>query len=134
MISFFFSFEIISVVIFSPNIFWWVAASVADTASVKSNGIETLLASGLNTYFVKGKQVFSNSPKSLPKNSSGYPILYNWVFDNFILAEEPFAKVLQSFRTCILLNSSLCGKLVSWLESPTTVDISYSSTIFYCRF
>ena len=36
--------------------------------------------------------VFSNGPKNLPKNPPDCPILYNWVFDNFILAEELFAK------------------------------------------
>ena len=42
-------------------------------------------------------------------------------FDNFILAEESFAKVFLSFETCILVNN-LCGKLFSSLESAITVD------------
>ena len=29
-------------------------------------------------------------------------------FDNFILADEPFAKALQSFENCVLVNNNLC--------------------------
>ena len=39
-----------------------------------------------------------------------------------ILADEPFAKALRNFETCVLVNNSLCGKLFSSLESPTTFD------------
>ena len=46
IISFIFSFEIISVVIPGPKIFFWVAASVVDAASVNPNYNETLLANG----------------------------------------------------------------------------------------
>ena len=66
--------------------------------------------------------MFSNGPKSLLKNHPDCPILCNGVFDNFILAEEPFAKALRNFETCVLVNNSLCGKLFSSLESPTTFD------------
>ena len=46
--------------------FLWIAPSVADTAAVNRNGIETLLANGLKTFFIKGNPIFSNDPKSLP--------------------------------------------------------------------
>ena len=59
---------------------------------------------------MKGNPVFSNGPKSLHKNIPDCPILSNWVFDNFLLAEEPFAKVFRSFETCVLVNNNLCGK------------------------
>ena len=36
--------------------FLWIAASVADAAAVNPNGIETLLATGLSTFPVKGIQ------------------------------------------------------------------------------
>ena len=49
-------------------------------------------------------------------------MLWNRVFDNFILAEELFAKTLQSFETCVLVNNDLCGKLFSSLESPLIFD------------
>ena len=29
-------------------------------------------------------------------------------FDNFILADEPLAKALQSFENCVLVNNNLC--------------------------
>ena len=49
--------------------------------------------SGL-TLFIKGNAVFSNVPKTLSKKPLDCPILCKWVFDNFILAEELFAKDL----------------------------------------
>ena len=64
IISFISSLEIINVVPFAkseglevnirgrvldPNIFLWIAASVADPASVNPNGIKTLLANGLSS-------------------------------------------------------------------------------------
>ena len=33
-----------------PNIFLWIAASVADTTAFNLNGIKTLLANGLSKY------------------------------------------------------------------------------------
>ena len=51
-----------------PNIFWWIAASVADATAVNSNGIKTLSANGLSTFLVKGNSGCSKGPKSLPKN------------------------------------------------------------------
>ena len=60
-----------------PNIFSWIAASFADAAAVNPTGIKTLLANGLNTFSIKGNPVFSNGPKSLPKNPSDYPMLCN---------------------------------------------------------
>ena len=50
------------------------------------------------------------------------------VFDNFILVDEPFAKALQSFKICVLVNKNLCRKLFSALESPTTFDKSFKVT------
>ena len=46
-------------------------------------------------------------------------ILNNWVFQNFTLADEPFAKALQSFKICVSVNNNLLEKLLS-LEIPTT--------------
>ena len=33
------------------NIFLWIAASIADAAAVNPNGIKTLLANGLRTFY-----------------------------------------------------------------------------------
>ena len=94
------------------------------------------LANDLNKYPIKGSTAFSNGPKSLLRNPPDCPILCNWVFDNFILAEVLFVKALQSFETCVLVNNNLCRKLFSSLESPTTFDESFKVTsvpffIFY---
>ena len=137
MISLIYSLEIINDLLSDPNIFLWIAASIATAAVVNPNGIKTVLANGLSTFPIKGNPGFSNGSKSLPKNSLDGPILCNWVFDNFILAEELFEKALRSFETCLPVNNSLCGKLFSSLESPTRFDKtfqSYFSAIFYSRF
>ena len=128
MILFKSSFEITNVVVLDPNILLWIAASVADAAAVNPNGIKTLLANGLSTFPIKGNPVFSNGPKSLPKNPPDCPILCNWAFGNFILAYEPLEKALRSFETCALVNNNLCRKLFSSLESPTTFDESFKVT------
>ena len=99
MISFISSFEIINVVIPDHNIFWWIAASVADAATVNPNSIKMYLANLLGTFSIKGNLVFSNGLKSLPRNSPDCTILCNSVFDNFILVDEPFAKALRSLET-----------------------------------
>ena len=63
------SFDIINVAIFpEPNIFLCVPASAADAAAVYPKGINTLLANGLITFFIKGNPVFNNGPNSLPRN------------------------------------------------------------------
>ena len=85
MISYICSLEIIKVVNPDPNIFLWIAASVADSAAVNPNSIKTLLVNGLSTFYIKGNQDFSNGPKNLPKNPPDCTILWDWVFDNFIL-------------------------------------------------
>ena len=90
--------------------------------------IKTLLASGLSTFFIKSNLVFSNGPKSLPKNPPDCPILCNWVFDNFILFEELFLKALWSLETCVLVHNNLWGKLFLSLEAPTTFDEIFKVT------
>ena len=47
----FFSFEIVNIVVSNPNIFLWIAPSVADADAVNPNGIKALLANGLSTFF-----------------------------------------------------------------------------------
>ena len=57
----------------------------------------------------------------LPKKSCA--ILFNWIFDNLILAEELFAKALPNFGTCVLINNNLWERVSSSSsESPTTFD------------
>ena len=45
------SFDIVSIVVPDPKIFLCIPASAADVAAVNSNGIKTLLADGLITFF-----------------------------------------------------------------------------------
>ena len=97
------SLEITNIVVPDLNIFLWIATSVPDAAAVNPNGIKTLLANGLSTFPIKGNPVFSNGPKSLPKNPPDCPILCNWVFDNFILAEELFANYYLLYKALKLV-------------------------------
>ena len=58
-------FDIISVVWPSePNIFLCIPASAADAAAVNPNGINTLFANGVITFFISGNPVFSNGPSN----------------------------------------------------------------------
>ena len=126
MISFISSLEVTNVVASDTNIFLLIAASVVDAAAVNPNEIKTLSASCLGKFSIKGNPVFSNGPKSLPKNPC--PVLCNWIFDNFISANEPVAKALESFEFCVLVSNNLCRKLFSSLELPTTFDESFKVT------
>ena len=72
--------------------------------------------------------LLANCPKSLPKRPPHCSILCNWVFENFISAEELFAKALRSFENCALVNNNLCGKLFPLLESSTTFDEIFKVT------
>ena len=49
-------------------------------------------------------------------------ILGNWVFENFILADESVANALRTFENCVSINKNLCGKLMSSLEFPIKFD------------
>ena len=51
IISFISSFEIIKDVVLDPYFFFWIAASVADTAAVIPNGTKILLANGASAIF-----------------------------------------------------------------------------------
>ena len=53
-----------------PKNFLWIVASVADAAAVNHNSTKALLASGLSTFPINDKPVFSNGPKSLLRNTS----------------------------------------------------------------
>ena len=75
------SFDIISVVdegrCPDTKIFLCIPASAAVAAAVNLKGIKTLLANGLITFFINGNPVFSNGPRSLPRNPPDYMILDN---------------------------------------------------------
>ena len=120
--------EIFNFVTPDPKIFLWIAAFVADADAVKDNGIKRLLANGLSSFPIKSNPVFSDGTKILPKNPPDCPILCSWIFDDFILSEELFAKALGSLKTCVLVNNNLCGKWILSLKSSTTFDESFRVT------
>ena len=63
------SFDIISVVVPELRIFLYIPASVADAAAVYPNGIKTLLANDLITFFINSNPVFSNRTEKSTKKS-----------------------------------------------------------------
>ena len=57
------SFDVISVVVPEHKIFLCIPASAADATDVNPNGIKTLLANSLITFFINGNPAFSNGPR-----------------------------------------------------------------------
>ena len=47
------------------------------------------------------------------------------VFENFVLADEPFAKGLRIFETCVSVDNNLCENLVLSLEFPIRFEERY---------
>ena len=83
MISFIYPLEIIIAVMrgakfkgrrSDPNIFFWIDGSIADNAAAVNPNDIKLLTNGFNTFFIKGKPVFSNGPKIIPRNPPDCPI------------------------------------------------------------
>ena len=84
------------------------------------------LANSLITFFIEGNPVFSNEPRSLPRNPLDCIILDNWIFDKLISVDDLLAKALPKFSTCLLVNNNLWGKLVS--SSPTVFNDNLKTT------
>ena len=110
VVSFISLVKIIIAVIPNPNIFYEKLHLLPMLLLlVILNWIKRLLANDLRAFPIKDNLVFINGSKSLPRNPPNFPILYNCVFDNFILADEPFAKAIRSFETCVLNNYNLAA-------------------------
>ena len=62
------------------------------------------------------------------KNAPNCIILDRWVFDSFILADEPLVKALWSVQNCVSVNNNLYGKLVLSLDSRNTIDERFKVT------
>ena len=107
-----------------------MSGSATDAAVVNSNGIKMLLANGLSKFFIKDKPIFSNGPRSLPRNPPDYIISDSWVFHNFISDDELFAKALGSLETCLSVINNIYRKLVSSLESLITFLERFQVTSF----
>ena len=108
--------------------FLCIPGSAVDAAAVNPKGIKTLLANGLITFFISGNPVFSNGPRSLPRNPPDCIILDIWVFDNLISVDDLSAKALRRFATCLLVNNNSCGKLILSSESPIIFDDNFKTT------
>ena len=78
--------------------------------------VAPLANSGVNTSTLVRNIACDVAASFLNKNAPNCVILGSWVLENSMLADKPFAKVLQSLETCILFNNNLYGKLVSLLE------------------
>ena len=56
-----------NIVVPEPELFLRISGSAVDVAA-NPNGIKTLLANTVSTFFIIGKPIFSNGPRSLPWN------------------------------------------------------------------
>ena len=70
--------------------------SFAVATAMNLIGTKNLLGHGSSAFAIKSKPVFSNDPRSLRTNPPNRTIVNRWIFENFIVADERFAKVLQS--------------------------------------
>ena len=57
--------EIINAVVRYPKIFFWLAELAADAAAVNLNGIKTLLANCVGTFFINAKPAVINCIRKL---------------------------------------------------------------------
>ena len=65
-----------------------------------------------------------NSPRIPPDSIP----LDKWVFEKFVLADEPFAKASWIFETCVSVSINLCRKLVLALKFPIKFDERFKIT------
>ena len=82
-----------------------IRTSAADAAAVNPNGINTFLANGVITFFIKGNPVFSNGPSNLPKNPPGCILFDNWVFENLMSTDELLENALRMLKICLSVNN-----------------------------
>ena len=68
---------ILLVLLFQSLRFLFIPTSATDAAAINPNGIKTLLANILITFFINGNPVFCNGPRSLPRNPPYCIILDN---------------------------------------------------------
>ena len=64
-------------------------------------------------------------------NPPNYTILGNWVFNYFILTDEPFEKSLEGLKTCVSVDNNLFGKLILSLESAIDGRFKVTLTTFF---
>ena len=79
-------------------------------------------------FFLIGVTGRPNISSEAHRNYPDCTILDKWTFENIILADEPFAKSLHIFETCVSVNNNLCRKQVSSLEFPIKFDERFKVT------
>ena len=70
--------------------------------------------------FIRSMKLLTNPPDCT--------ILDTCVFENFILADKPFAKALRIFETYVLPNNNLCEKLAWSFKLPIKSDERFTVT------
>ena len=70
-----------------------------------------------NAFFPTGNIGFDIATSHSTRIPPACIILDNWVFENFILANEPFAKALQILESYESVNNNSCGKLASSISN-----------------
>ena len=122
-----YSFEIINVVITDPEVFFWIAVSVADAAVVNPNGI----TERFKYIFIKDKPLLSNGPRSFVRNP---PDLFHFIklsswssYISWWIICKGFAKP-RDLCISTLVSNNLCWKLVSSSELPITFDEIFKVT------
>ena len=70
IISFIPWFEILSMVVLKPKIFWLIHALVADADAVNLYVTCAAVANDISAFFINGSQIFINCLKSFPRNST----------------------------------------------------------------
>ena len=76
----------------------------------------------------KDNPLMNGAVSSHRANTPTCIILDNRVFEKFTVADEPFAKALQFFRICVLVNHNLCRKLVPSLKFLIKFDERFKVT------
>ena len=61
-----------------PQIFFWIAVSVADANAVDPSGIKTLSVEGMST-FINDKPTFINRPRTLPRTCPSRFLIFSVV-------------------------------------------------------
>ena len=134
MISFISSLEIIDVVLPDPNMFLWIAASIADAAAVNPNRIKTILANRLTTFPIKAIQFLV----MVLKVCLEILLIFLFYVIEFLISFISWRIICKRFwKFCVLVNNTLCGKLFSSWDLTTAIDerfTSYFRNIFHSRF
>lgn len=110
------SFGITDVVVCNQNnISLWIPANAGDAAAPNPNDLSTPLVNSVSMFLANGKLILSNGQRSLPGDSLYWKVLDIFIFDNFELIAELFAKVLLTFKICVSVSNIIFYQLnIQW--------------------